>query len=131
MTPQLASVAVLLVLLQVKHVIADFALQGPYILENRYKWGHPGGLLHVAIHAAGSLIALLIVGTSAATLAILLVAEAAVHYHIDWAKDQITRRMGVTSRDRSYWVLMGTDQGLHQLTYVAMALYWAAASAVT
>jgi hypothetical protein len=128
-TPELVSVAVLLVLLQVKHVIADYVLQGRYILDNRHKWGHPGGLLHVAIHAAGSLAALVAVGTTAMLALAMLIAEAVVHYHIDWAKDGLNRRLGATPDRRVFWVLAGTDQGLHQLTYVGMAVWWAAVMA--
>jgi hypothetical protein len=126
-TPELVSVAVLLVLLQIKHVIADYVLQGRYILDNRHKWGHPGGLLHVAIHAVGSLFALVAVGTTATLTLLMLLAEAVVHYHIDWAKDGLNRRLGATPDRRAFWVLAGTDQGLHQLTYVGMAVWWAAA----
>lgn len=128
MSTELVAVAGLLVLLQAKHVVADFVLQGRYILENRHIWGHPGGLLHVAIHAAGSLVALVAVGTPATLLAVLLISEAIVHYHIDWAKDGLGRRIGATPDRRSFWVLTGTDQALHQLTYLGMVLYWAAAS---
>jgi hypothetical protein len=126
-TPEIVSVAVLLALLQIKHVIADYVLQGRYILDNRHKWGHPGGLLHVAIHALGSLAALVAVGTTATLTLVMLLAEAVVHCHIDWAKDGLNRRIGATPDRRAFWVLAGTDQGLHQLTYVGMAVWWAAA----
>ena len=49
---------------------------------------------------------------------VMLLAEAVVHYHIDWAKDGLNRRLGATPDRRAFWVLAGTDQGLHQLTYV-------------
>lgn len=115
----------LIALLQIKHVIADFVLQSPYIIQNRRFYGHPGGILHVAIHAAGSLAALAIMGLPGlvATLALLL-AEAVVHYHIDWSKDNLVARAGLTPRDAGFWYATGIDQGLHQLTYLAMAAYW-------
>ena len=128
MTSELVSVAVLLVLFQIKHVVADFVLQGRYILDNRHIWGHPGGMLHVAIHAVGSLAALVAVGTPAVPMVVLLLTEAIVHYHIDWAKDGLGRRIGATPDRRAFWGLTGTDQALHQLTYLAMVLYWAAAA---
>jgi hypothetical protein len=117
----------LLCLFQVKHFIADFVLQSPYILDNRRFYGHPGGVLHVAIHLVGSLIALLIVGTSFTTLAVLLVAEGLIHYHLDWAKDNFVVRRDLSPRDATFWYATGLDQGLHQLTYIGMAAYWAAA----
>jgi hypothetical protein len=116
----------LVALLQVKHVIADFVLQSRYIIDNRRFYGHPGGLLHVAIHAAGSFLALLIAGlpTLAVTM-VLLLCEAVVHYHVDWAKDNLVQRFHLTPKDAPFWWATGVDQGLHQLTYLVMAIYWA------
>lgn len=115
----------LVALLQIKHVVADFVLQSQYIIENRRYYGHPGGLVHVAIHAAGSFLALLIVGLPGlvATLALLL-CEAVVHYHVDWTKDNLVQHYKLTPRDAPFWYATGIDQGLHQLTYLAMAAYW-------
>ena len=115
----------LVALLQVKHVIADFVLQSPYIIQNRRFYGHPGGLLHVAIHAAGSLAALAIIGLPGLGAVLLLIlAEAVVHYHIDWSKDNLVAAMALTPKDAGFWYATGIDQGLHQLTYLAMAAYW-------
>jgi hypothetical protein len=117
----------LLCLFQVKHMFADFVFQGPYILDNRRIYGHPGGLLHVAIHLVGSLAALLIVGASASVIAVLLLAEALIHYHVVWAKDNFVTARHLTSRDAEFWYAMGFDQLLHHLTYIGMTAYWAAA----
>lgn len=116
----------LVALLQAKHVVADFMLQSRYIIDNRRYYGHPGGLLHVGIHAAGSFGALLVVGLPGlvATLGLLLF-EAVVHYHVDWTKDNLVQRFHLTPRDATFWYATGIDQGLHQLTYLAMAIYWA------
>lgn len=108
-------------------MLADFVFQGPYILANRRFYGHPGGLLHVAIHLAGSLVALLVMGTAASMIAILLAAEALIHYHLDWAKDNFVAARHLTSRDATFWYATGVDQMLHQLTYIGMAGYWASA----
>lgn len=120
-------VLVLLLLLQAKHVIADFFLQNAYIIRNRRLYGHPGGLLHVAIHLSGSLAALLLVGTAPLTLAGVLIVEAVVHYHLDWTKDNFVARRGLTPRDAMYWYATGIDQFLHQMTYLGMAAWWIAA----
>jgi hypothetical protein len=117
----------LLCLFQVKHLLADFVLQSPYILENRRFYGHPGGLLHVAIHLVGSLIVLLIVGTPAAVIALLLLVEGVIHYHLDWAKDNFVFRRQLTTQDPVFWYATGLDQTLHQLTYIGMAAYWISA----
>lgn len=126
MDASVGEVLVLLLLLQTKHVIADFFLQNAYIIQNRRVYGHPGGLLHVAIHMAGSLAALLVVGTAPLTLAGLLVAEAVIHYHLDWSKDNFVAWRGLTPQDAMYWHATGIDQFLHQLTYLGMAAWWVA-----
>jgi hypothetical protein len=125
MTADTLTVLGLVLLLQVKHVVADYMLQNGYILANRRIYGHPGGLLHVAIHLAGSLGALLVVGIGPGLLLALLAAEAVVHYHLDWAKDNLVARRGLKATDAAYWYVAGIDQGLHQATYLAMAAVWA------
>lgn len=114
----------LLALLAIKHVIADFVLQSRYILENRRFYGHPAGLLHVAIHGASSALVISILGFPAVTsLLVVLAGEALIHYHVDWAKDNIVSKLGLGPDNRVFWYITGTDQGLHQLTYVAMTAY--------
>ena len=125
MNEQVVVIAAVLAALQVKHVLADFVFQNQYILDHRRVWGHPGGLLHVAIHAVGTLAVLLPAGLPLALIGTMLLAEAVVHYHIDWAKDNVVDRLGVTPRDRAFWTIFGVDQCLHQLTYVAIALWLA------
>lgn len=113
----------LVVLLQFKHLLADFMLQNAYILNNRSKWGHPGGILHAAIHVVGSLIVLAVMAVPAQYIVRLLIFEGFVHYHIDWIKDNVGKRYDLTPDNRSFWVLTGLDQYMHQLTYVAMIIY--------
>ncbi len=128
MASQTIGVLTLLCLFQVKHVLADFVFQSPYILTNRRFYGHPGGLLHVAIHLAGSFAALLVVGAPAGMIAFLLCAEGLIHYHLDWSKDNFVAAQNLTPRDSVYWYATGVDQALHHLTYIAMAAYWAIAA---
>lgn len=98
-------------------------LQNAYILNNRSKWGHPGGILHAAIHVVGSLIVLAVMAVPAEYIVRLLIFEGFVHYHIDWIKDNVGKRYNLTPENRSFWVLTGLDQYMHQLTYVAMIIY--------
>ncbi len=57
--------------------------------------------------------------------------EFVLHYHIDWAKEQITRRNSWTPQNSGFWHALGTDQLLHGLTYLAIVavLLMAAAAA--
>jgi hypothetical protein len=123
MTLQTALVA--LVLFQIKHLVADFMLQGPRITAEKGYYGRAGGLWHAAIHVAGTIPILLWLGPAPGTFIALLAAEFVLHYHIDWIKAAHARHRGLAPEDRSFWVILGTDQTLHQLTYIGM-LWWIA-----
>lgn len=121
-------VFVLLLLLQVKHVVADFFLQNEYILSNRGTYGHPGGFLHVGLHLAGSILILVGMGTGPVLLGALLIAEAVFHYHLDWFKDNWVAARKLSPRDAGFWHATGVDQALHQASYLAIAWAWMAAA---
>jgi hypothetical protein len=115
-----ASAAIFLVLLEIKHFLFDFVFQTSYQLRHKGIYGHPGGLLHSGLHVLGTAVALLIVAAPAGLAAAVLAAEFVVHYHIDWAKEYVGRRAGI--KDGAwFWRMIGMDQLLHQLTYVAIA----------
>lgn len=109
-----------LLLLQVKHFVADFLLQPEYVWRNKGIYGHPGGLVHAGVHMAGSLPALLVAGAAPGLVAAVLLAEGVLHYHIDWGKEQAGRRLRLTQDRPAFWYLFGFDQLLHQLTYAGM-----------
>jgi hypothetical protein len=110
----------LLIALQLKHFIIDFPLQTRYQWSNKGTYGHPGGVLHAALHGLGTGLILLYF-TGNGSLAVLLAAlDMIVHYHIDLAKMQINARMGWTPANSNFWVLLGLDQFLHQLTYIVI-----------
>jgi uncharacterized protein DUF3307 len=121
----LAAVCVLMI----KHTAADFFLQTPYQYCNKGIYGHPGGLLHAGIHVALTpFVYLVIAPASLALAALIALGEFAVHYHVDWAKEQVTRRCGYTPQTPRFWHALGIDQLLHGLTYLAIVavLIWAA-----
>jgi Protein of unknown function (DUF3307) len=113
----LAAVAVLLA----KHMVADFYLQTRYQYLNKGTYGHPGGFIHAAIHTALTpLVYLVIAPASLALVAAIAVGEFALHYHIDWLKEQVTHRNHWTVHDRGFWYALGTDQFVHGLTYLVI-----------
>jgi Protein of unknown function (DUF3307) len=121
----LAAVAVLMI----KHTAADFFLQTLYQYLNKGIYGHPGGFLHSGIHVALTpLVYLVIAPASLVLVAVLALGEFIVHYHVDWAKEQVTHRNGWTSKDPGFWHALGLDQLAHGLTYLAIVavLIWAA-----
>ncbi|MBN8543729.1 MAG: DUF3307 domain-containing protein [Alphaproteobacteria bacterium] len=109
----------LLSFLLIKHFICDFMLQRRYQYENKGKYGHPGGLLHAGIHVVGTAIVLcwFIDPILALKLALL---DGVVHYHIDFAKSNVNRKMELQIQHNQYWALLGFDQLLHQLTYIGI-----------
>lgn len=113
--------------LQLKHLAADFFLQTPWQFRNKGTYGHPGGLVHAGIHAALTLPVLAIVPASGLALAGLVVAgEFVIHYHTDWAKENVNRTMGWGTDKAGFWQTFGFDQFVHQATYllIVAALVW-------
>lgn len=110
-----------LAFLAAKHFVADYLLQTPYQYRNKGRYGHPGGLLHAVIHGIASLPVLLIVPAAGVALGLAVVAgEMAIHYHMDWLKERLVADRGLGHKDAAYWQILGFDQLVHQLTYVAM-----------
>jgi hypothetical protein len=128
LTPAVQTVLTVLFVLEVKHFIFDYPLQTPYQLKNKATYGHPGGLLHAALHVLGTSAAFLIVQPGLGVGLAILAGEFLVHYHLDWGKGQIMKRSGLTVKDGPYWWAIGVDQLLHQLTYLAIAAVMMAAS---
>jgi len=126
LTGILHNALILLILLQVKHMFADFYLQAPRMLVDRDRYLHMGRAQHAAVHAVGSAIALMLMGAALPFVLLITAAEWLAHYHIDWGKSRYSELIGHTPTDASYWRAFGFDQALHQFTYVAMIWAWAA-----
>lgn len=114
-----AEVVFLFTFLMTKHFIADFLLQFKYQYENKGTYGHPGGLIHAYIH--GALTTVVLAPFLVKNLILIGVADAIIHYHIDWAKVNINKYNGWTPvNSEKFWLLLGMDQYLHQLTYIVI-----------
>ena len=121
----LAAAAVLMI----KHTLADFYLQTPYQYLNKGIYGHPGGMIHAAIHVALTpLVYLVLVPGSLLLAGSIALGEFLVHYHVDWLKEQILRRNGLTMQTPGFWHALGTDQLIHGLTYLVIVAVLVAAS---
>lgn len=112
----------LLALLMIKHCICDFMLQTPWQLTQKGIYGAPGGIVHSGIHVAGTFVVLLAVMPPLSVIAVVLVVEFLVHYHIDWGKAQFVKRFEIRDGAR-FWNAIGVDQLLHNLTYLAILVY--------
>lgn len=106
-----------------KHLFGDFVFQSSFIVGSKGSYGHAGGILHVVVHAVLSACILVFLPISWTVLILICLAEAVVHYHIDWAKERIRSVKNWTDSDAAYWNLFGLDQLLHHLTYVAIVAW--------
>lgn len=107
----------------IKHFICDFPLQMfPWLYNNKGQYLHPGGIMHAGIHGIGTALVLLpFIGTNAAIYGLI---DMLVHYHIDWAKMNLSNEYDLKPNNSEwFWVLLGFDQLLHHLTYFAIIYY--------
>lgn len=116
-----------MVLIQVKHLVIDWIWQPPYECMNKHLYGHWGGIRHALKNAIGTGLALYIgcLGHAPWLLCLWLAAvDFVVHYHIDWSKMNINRKMGWgPTTHEQFWWLTGADQFAHQATYLALLYY--------
>jgi len=111
------TVIILLALFGIKHFLADFLWQFPFMLRDKGIYGAFGGAHHALLH--GILTFFVVIGFIPAQDAVIFgFVDTAVHYHIDWAKTNLST--GLTPADHKFWVWFGLDQALHYLTYVAI-----------
>jgi hypothetical protein len=123
-------ILVIFFLFQVKHMVVDFFVQNrfPYMWLNKGKFFHPGGWLHAISHGVCSYWVFYLVYPPVAweELAVgLCIWETFIHFGIDFVKMNIGRKTGWKCNTSPYfWDLLGVDQFLHQLTYLAMIAVW-------
>ena len=81
------------------------------------QYGKWGGIHHSGLQGICTYVILMhFLGVQAC--AMLAVADFVIHYHVDWAKMNITRSL--TPQDKKYWFWLGLDQLTHSLTYLAI-----------
>jgi len=109
-----------LLALQAKHYVCDFVVQSEYQVRTKAVYGHFGGFIHSGLHILGTIPALIVLGAPPATGALILIVEFAIHYHTDWSKAFVDRVFHWGPTDQRYWIAFGTDQLVHQLTYLGI-----------
>lgn len=113
------TLVLLITLLFTKHFIIDFPLQWEYQWQNKGTYGHPGGLIHAALHGIGTY--LCFIWFDIAIALIFAFADVIIHYHIDWAKMNLNTHFSWRPESsEKFWWLLGLDQYLHALTYITM-----------
>lgn len=112
----------LLVLFQMKHLLADFFWQNSYMLGKFKDEGWVKPLLsHCAVH--GVITAFIVFAfTLNPLLTLMLVsADVVVHFCIDRAK--VISSRGLTYENPKFWHNIGMDQFLHHLTHYVIIAY--------
>ncbi len=124
MTASFGAVFVILCLLQIKHMFADYYLQTPKMLSGRGEYLHMGRAQHAAVHVVGSIVVFLIFGTPLAFILIIGALEWFIHFNIDYAKASYSDKKRLEPNQPAFWRAAGLDQLMHNLTYIAMAWAW-------
>ncbi len=134
----LALVLAFLVAFQVKHFVADYPLQGRYMLGKfRQDWGFVTPLLaHVGVHAVGTFLITCWFGVVQALCLALF--DAVIHFTMDRLKASksylgrfkpLTADTAPTATSEQwrsntfFWWSLGLDQAVHHLTHYAVIAY--------
>lgn len=112
-----------LVMMNTKHLLADFVYQPPVMWMNKGNLKHYGGYLHAGFHSLLTLPIILMFGAPLLLAVKLVIFEFIAHYVIDCTKMNVNARYQYKcDRHNEFWILLGLDQYLHQLTYLLIAI---------
>ena len=113
-----------MLLLTLKHIIADFVLQNAWMAhgkDQRKGWALPL-LVHCLIHLAVAMVLILIVAPKFWFVAVV---DFAIHITVDRLKGICSSHFGMTPEHPWFWTLIGVDQALHHLTGFALSIFMA------
>lgn len=117
-------VYLILTFLLIKHFVADFLLQPPYMYKNKGTLLHPGGWIHAGLHGWFTYIILYscLPGLSPLILTSVTLMEVLIHYAMDYTKVNVCKAKGYTPTTHEQWFTwLGIDQTVHSLTYILIA----------
>jgi hypothetical protein len=106
--------------LQVKHVICDGPLQTLAMVKAKRHYLKPLGFAHAIIHALGTFLVGLAFGLGFVPALQLAALDGVIHYHVDFAKENIVHRAGWVETQGPFWWSFTTDQALHHMTYLLL-----------
>ncbi len=124
MTASIGAVLLMICLLQIKHMFADYYLQTPKMLSGRGQYFHWGRAQHAGVHVLGSVAVFLLFGAPWSFILIIAALEWVVHFNIDFAKASYSDKKQLSPEQAAFWRATGLDQLMHNLTYVAMVWAW-------
>ena len=105
--------------LLIKHFLFDYVFQFKYMLENKGRYLHEGGVHHAFFHGCGTAFVFGMLGFEAIAAQVFII-DTLIHYHLDYLKSKITGWYSINMKDKAFWNLLGADQLAHQLTYVLL-----------
>ena len=116
-----------MLLLTVKHIIADFIFQTSWMAigkDQKTGWALPL-LAHCLVHLAVISVLILIIAPKFWFVALI---DFFIHITIDRMKGICASSFGVTLENEHpwFWTLIGVDQALHHLTGFGLSIYMAA-----
>jgi len=115
-------VLLILIVLQIKHHIADFHIQSYSQTIRKGIYQDLVGVSHTLDHVIGTLLVLLIltpfINISPVMILVCGLIDFIIHYHIDWIKVKFGSKDFSNPR---FWQEFGIDQLAHQSTYLLFA----------
>jgi hypothetical protein len=114
-----------MLVLTVKHVIADFVLQNSWMAigkDQKTGWALPL-LAHCLVHLAVSMALILIIAPRFWFVAII---DFLIHIAVDRAKGLCASTFDMHLEHPWFWTLIGVDQALHHLTGFGLSIFMAA-----
>ena len=94
----------------------DFVLQTQEEVDYKGTYLDWRGVKHSVKHGVGTLLVFWSIGADFEYSALFGIADFLIHYHIDWAKMNMSKNL--TPKDHAFWTWLGFDQTLHHLTYI-------------
>ena len=120
LTVPLGSFCALLLVMALKHFVADFLFQTHWMAMGKERcqgWQAPLAA-HVLCHAVLTLCIALVVAPRLWWLALV---DLAIHTGVDRCKSVVGHWSGWNMTKSQYWWLLGFDQLLHQITNIGLA----------
>jgi Protein of unknown function (DUF3307) len=106
--------------LQLKHFVCDGPLQTLAMVKSKSIYGAPLGILHSALHGLGTGLVFSIAGYSPYVALGLAVLDFAIHYHVDFTKENIIKYFRWSTDNAPFWWALSADQTVHQFTYLLL-----------
>ncbi len=114
---------VLLYMLLAKHALADLLIQSIRKPGDKTNFKDPKGYLHAMDHGILTSLAIFLLTTNLASAIILGLADAVLHYSIDFVKSNIVKRKKLTTDHGVFWAIQAVDQLAHYTCYVGIIIY--------